>query len=30
VREKRAPFKFKNDAVYEGEWLGKFRDGYGV
>ena len=29
-REARDAFNFKNGAVYTGEWLGEFRDGYGV
>ena len=30
VRERRAAYHFKNGAVYEGEWLGDNRDGFGV
>ena len=29
-REKRPPFQFENGIVYEGEWIGNNRDGYGV
>ena len=29
-REKRPPFKFKSGAVYDGEWVGNMRDGYGI
>ena len=28
-REKRGPYVYKTGAVYEGEWIGGFRDGYG-
>jgi hypothetical protein len=28
-RERRPPFTFKSGAVYEGEWRGNMRDGYG-
>lgn len=28
-REKRGPYKYKSGAVYEGEWIGGFRDGLG-
>jgi hypothetical protein len=30
AREKRPIFKFKSGAMYEGEWVGLKRDGYGV
>ncbi len=30
VREKRQPYTFKSGAVYDGEWKGNMRDGYGV
>mmetsp|Transcript_17063 Transcript_17063/g.14512 ORF Transcript_17063/g.14512 Transcript_17063/m.14512 type:complete len:121 (-) Transcript_17063:4-366(-) len=30
AREKRAPFKCENGAIYTGEWSGNSRDGYGV
>lgn len=29
-REKRPRYTFRSGAVYEGEWLGNLRDGYGV
>ena len=29
-REKRSVYPFKTGATYEGEWIGGFRDGYGV
>lgn len=29
-REKRNIYTFKTGATYEGEWIGGFRDGYGV
>lgn len=29
-REKRPPYTFSSGAVYEGEWVGNVRDGYGV
>lgn len=29
-REKRATYTFKTGATYDGEWIGGFRDGYGV
>ena len=29
-REKRPPFTFKSGAIYDGEWKGHVRDGYGV
>jgi hypothetical protein len=29
TREKRQPYRFKSDAVYDGEWLGSLRDGKG-
>lgn len=29
-REKRDPFTFKSGAVYEGEWRGSKKDGFGV
>ena len=28
--EKRPPFKFNTGAVYEGEWRGNHREGYGI
>ena len=28
-REQRPPFTFKSGAVYNGEWRGNARDGYG-
>jgi hypothetical protein len=28
--EKRAPYKFKSGAIYEGQWRGNVREGYGV
>jgi hypothetical protein len=28
-RERRAPYTYNSGAVYEGEWLGGFRDGQG-
>lgn len=30
MKEKRPRFKFNNGAVYEGEWIGDIREGYGV
>lgn len=30
TREKRPPFQYRTGAVYEGEWLGQVRDGYGI
>lgn len=30
TREKRLPFEFKNGAIYDGEWVGNDRDGYGI
>ena len=30
TRGKRPTFIFKSGASYNGEWLGKLRDGYGV
>lgn len=30
VREKRPAYQFKSGAVYDGEWKGSMRDGYGV
>ena len=29
-RERRPLYSFKTGATYEGEWVGGFRDGYGV
>lgn len=29
-REKREPYTFKSGAIYEGEWVGNQRDGYGT
>jgi hypothetical protein len=29
-REKRQIYTFKTNATYEGEWIGGFRDGYGI
>jgi hypothetical protein len=29
-REKRQPFRYRSGAVYVGQWLGGFRDGWGV
>lgn len=29
-REKRPPYTFKSGAIYEGEWKGSTRDGWGV
>ena len=29
-KEKKKPYAFKNGAIYEGEWKGNLRDGYGV
>lgn len=29
-REKRITYTFKTGATYDGEWIGGFRDGYGV
>jgi len=29
-REKRSEYVFQNGAVYEGEWLGREKDGVGV
>ena len=29
-REKRSPYIFNSGAVYDGEWIGNMRDGYGV
>lgn len=28
--KKRGPIKFKSGFIYEGDWLGNMRDGYGV
>jgi len=28
-REKRSPYRYKSGAIYEGEWIGGFRDGFG-
>lgn len=30
TREKRLPFEFKNGAIYDGDWVGNDRDGYGI
>ncbi len=30
TREKRPPKTFKSGAIYEGEWIGVLRDGYGI
>ena len=30
IIEKRPPFTFKNGAIYEGEWKGKIRVGFGT
>jgi len=30
VKEKRPVFTFKSGAVYDGEWIGDRREGYGV
>jgi len=29
-REKRPPFTFQSGAIYEGEWKGNVRDGFGT
>ena len=29
-KEKRPPYQFKSGAVYEGEWKGNLRDGFGT
>lgn len=29
-REKRPPFTFKSGAIYDGEWKGNKKDGYGI
>ena len=29
TRQQRKPYKYKTGAVYEGEWVGGFRDGLG-
>ena len=29
-RIKKQPYKYKSGAVYEGEWRGGFRDGFGM
>lgn len=29
-REKKPLFKYKSGSTYEGEWVGGFRDGYGI
>jgi len=29
-KEKRPTYTFKTGATYDGEWIGGFRDGYGV
>jgi hypothetical protein len=29
-REKRPPHTFKSGAIYEGEWIGNMRDGFGI
>lgn len=28
-RERKKPYRFPSGAVYEGEWVGNMRDGYG-
>jgi len=30
MREKRAPYTFKNGAIYDGEWINNMRDGIGT
>jgi hypothetical protein len=30
TREKRPPYTFKSGAIYDGEWLGNMRDGFGI
>jgi MORN repeat len=30
TRDKKPPFQYRTGAVYEGEWLGQVRDGYGI
>lgn len=30
AREKRQTYTFKTGATYDGQWIGGFRDGYGV
>ena len=29
-KERRPPYTFKSGAIYEGEWKGSIRDGWGV
>ena len=29
-REKRSPYTFKSGAIYDGEWRGNVRDGFGI
>jgi len=29
-RERRPTYRFKTGAMYDGEWIGGFRDGYGI
>jgi hypothetical protein len=29
-RERRPPYTFKSGAIYEGEWKGSIRDGWGI
>lgn len=29
-REERPQYTFKTGATYKGEWIGGFRDGYGI
>ncbi len=30
IIEKRPPFTFKSGAIYEGQWKGKIREGFGT
>ena len=30
VREVKPPFIYKNGAIYDGEWVGDMKDGYGI
>ena len=30
LRESRRPFTYSSGAVYKGQWIGGFRDGFGV
>lgn len=30
IREKRSPYRYKNNSIYDGEWIGNKKDGYGV